>query len=147
MTEKIGVQSIAAVDVGLLVVRVGLGIIFIVFGFPKITGGPETWSGLGQAMGSLGITFAPTFWGFMAAVAEFAGGIALLTGLFVRPFAFLMAVTMAVATTMLVRGGAEMTKFAHPLNMAIVFTGLVIAGGGKLALGRLVTPLAGKWYR
>ena len=35
-------------DVGLLILRVGLGIAFLVHGWPKITGGPKFWTGLGS---------------------------------------------------------------------------------------------------
>ena len=46
-------------NTGLLIMRVGIGILFIYHGYPKITGGPETWSGVGAAMGTFGISFAP----------------------------------------------------------------------------------------
>ena len=72
-------------DEGLLILRIGLGIMFILHGLPKMMGGPEQWAGLGMAMGNLGITFAPAFWGFMAAFAELVGGICLLLGIMLRP--------------------------------------------------------------
>src|SRR5690349_759014 len=84
-------------DEGLLLLRIGIGIMFMVHGCPKIMGGAEKWEGLGNSMGSLGIHFWPVFWGFMAAFAEFGGGILLALGLFFRPAAFLLFVTMFVA--------------------------------------------------
>ena len=62
-------------DYGLLIIRAGMGILFLIFGWPKIIGGTEMWNGIGGSMANVGIHFAPTFWGFMAAFAEFAGGI------------------------------------------------------------------------
>ena len=35
-------------DVGLLVVRVGLGVMFMVHGLPKLAGGPAAWTGVGS---------------------------------------------------------------------------------------------------
>ena len=36
---------------GLLIIRVGLGIMFIYHGFPKLQGGVKTWEMLGHATG------------------------------------------------------------------------------------------------
>ena len=56
-------------DLGLLLIRVGLGIIFIYHGLPKLIAGPIRWEKLGNAAGAVGIHFLPTFWGLMCAVA------------------------------------------------------------------------------
>ena len=74
----------ALVDLGLLVLRVGIGIIFIFHGFPKLIGGVETWTQIGSTMSLIGINFAPTFWGFMAAFAEAVGGVPIVFGLMHR---------------------------------------------------------------
>ena len=37
-------------DFGLLLLRIGLGAMFIWHGAPKLVGGPETWTRLGGAM-------------------------------------------------------------------------------------------------
>jgi putative oxidoreductase len=50
-------------DVGLLLLRVGIGLSYMGYGAPKLSGGPPIWEELGQAMRFLGITFAPTAWG------------------------------------------------------------------------------------
>lgn len=118
----------------MLVVRVGVGVMFILFGWGKVAGGPEKWQQVGGAMGSLGVTFWPTFWGFCAAMAEFGGGLLLILGLLFRPASALMLFTMIVAATMLIRGGAPMTKWAHAADMAIVFAGLLLAGPGRLSV-------------
>ena len=134
-------------DTGWLLIRVGIGLMFMCFGFEKITGGPEKWEALGGAMSSMGITFLPTFWGFMAAFAEFFGGMAIMLGILVRPFAALMCFTMVVAVTMLMRSGADLIKFGHALDMAIVFFGILLGGGGRLTLGALIPKLKGRWWQ
>jgi putative oxidoreductase len=66
---------------GLLIIRVGPGILFIYHGLPKLTGGPGKWEHLGNAAGSVGIHFLPTFWGFICALTETLGGVLVLVGL------------------------------------------------------------------
>ena len=121
------------VDVGLLVLRVGFGIMFIVHGYPKITGGPDVWEQLGGAMGTFGITFMPQAWGFMAAFAEFAGGILLVLGLLVRPASLFLFITMVVAAAMHLSQGHGLGKASHAIEAGIVFLALIIIGGGALS--------------
>ena len=47
-------------DKGLLILRIGIGVMFMCHGFPKLAGGPEVWTKLGGALGALGIHFEPT---------------------------------------------------------------------------------------
>lgn len=122
-------------DEGLLILRIGLGVMFMVHGWPKISGGPEKWLALGEAMNHLGISFAPAFWGFMAAFAEFFGGLLLLVGLLARPATFLLAFTMLVATVMHLKSGHDFVpKVSYPLELMIVFLGLLLLGPGRISL-------------
>jgi len=123
-----------SLNIGLLILRVGIGIKFIIHGWPKITGGTETWQGLGGAMANLGITFAPTFWGFMAALSEFGGGILLILGILHRPVAALLFFTMVVATVMHVQMDDPFRVYSHALGMAVVFLGLFFTGAGRYTL-------------
>ena len=68
-------------DIGLLLLRVGIGIMFMFHGYPKLAGGSEGWTKLGGALSALGVNFAPTFMGLMAALSEFGGGLLLVLGL------------------------------------------------------------------
>ena len=126
-------------DVGILILRVGLGIIFMIHGFPKLAAGPEMWKGLGGAMGTLGLGFAPTFWGFMAGFAEFFGGLCLIVGVFFRLFCFLLAFTMLVATLMHLSQHQGFTQASHAMALLVVFVGLLIMGAGRFSLGEKLT--------
>jgi len=136
-----------ALDLGLLVLRLGIGAVFIVHGVPKFLGGPELWAKLGGALGAFGIGFAPAFWGFLAACAEALGGVCLVLGIFVRPAAVFMFITMIVAARMLGRMDGDFTAVSHPLSLAVVFSALMLTGGGKYALGAFVKALQDKWFR
>jgi len=120
-------------DFGLLLLRVGIGGVFATMhGWGKISGGPEVWERLGSAIGALGVpVFLPTFWGFMAAFAEFVGAILLVFGFMYRPAAFLLLCTMIVATAM---HAAKDENFNHPLELGIVFLAMLFIGPGKYSL-------------
>lgn len=119
---------------GLLLLRIGLGITFICHGFPKLAGGPEGWAGLGGAMGNWGITAVPVFWGFVGATAEFGGGLLLVLGLFFRPACILLVLTMATATRLHIANGDSFSTLSHALEMAIVFFSLLFIGPGRFSL-------------
>lgn len=115
-------------DVGLLVLRIGIGIAFMVHGWGKITGGPEGWAQLGGAMNNLGITFGHTFFGFVAALSEFGGGILLALGLFTRVACFFLLCTMIVAATMHISTGQGSPW--HAIEAGILFFSLIFIGPG-----------------
>ena len=139
MANKIFKTSTGWMHFALLVIRVGFGIIFMFHGWPKITGGVETWTWLGGAMGNIGLGFAPAFWGFMAAVAEFVGGLFLVLGLLTRPFAAMMLFTMVMATIMHVANDDPQNTILHTTKGIAVFTGLLFSGAGKYSVDSLLS--------
>lgn len=134
-------------SIGLLLIRLGLGLSFMVHGGGKLAGGPEGWLGLGGAMANWGITFAPVFWGFAGAMAEFGGGLLVLLGLLFRPACLLLVFTMITATLVHLKQGDNYSTLSHALEMAIVFCSLLFTGPGAYSLDyRLARkdPLEGK---
>ena|ERR1035437_2815763 len=121
-------------DKGLLILRVGIGVMFMCHGFPKLTGGPETWTKLGGALSAMGITFAPGLLGFMAAISEFGGGLLLALGLLTRFACFFLLSTMVVATGTHLTNGDPFIKYSHALEAAILFFSLLFIGPGKISL-------------
>ena len=119
---------------GLLLLRVGLGLMFMVHGLPKLAGGPETWAGLGGVMKIVGFNFAPAAWGFLAALAEFGGGLLLAAGLWFRVACAGLLITMVMATVMHLSKGDGFKEYSHALESGIVFLGLLLAGPGRFSL-------------
>lgn len=127
-------------DLGLLVLRVFIGASMLIFhGWGKLTGGPERWEGLGGAMASFGITFAPVFWGFMAAFAESVCSLLVILGFRIRFAAGLLAFTMLVAVIKHLgipegEPGAGWSGASHALEFMGVYLALLITGAGKYAV-------------
>ncbi len=121
-------------DAGLLLLRVGIGFMFIMHGMPKFAGGPELWEALGKSMGMFGIHFLPAVWGFMAALAESLGGLFLILGLYTRSASFFLMLTMVVAAAKHILGGDGLSGSSHALEAGIVFLSLILIGPGRLSI-------------
>ena len=121
-------------EVGLLILRVGIGVLFVLHGYPKITAGTGTWVSLGHAMGNLGINFLPVFWGFLAAFAEFAGGIGLILGAFFKISCALIAFDMVVAMLMHLHKGDGFQGAGHAIALLIVMIALMFMGAGQFSV-------------
>ncbi len=121
-------------DAGLLVLRIGLGSMFICHGLPKILGGPEVWEKVGMATSHLGIDFAPRVFGLLAGLAECGGGVILILGLAARVAAFFMFCVMAVAANMHLATGDGLSVASHAIENGIIFFSLIFIGPGKHSL-------------
>tara|TARA_B100001248_G_scaffold261719_1_gene253865 strand:+ start:19580 stop:19990 length:411 start_codon:yes stop_codon:yes gene_type:complete len=122
---------------GLLLLRILLGAMMVMHGVPKFLGGSALLTEIGQKMAVLGITFAPLFWGFCAALLETLGGVLLVLGFLFRPTALLFVFMFTVNAYYLCNTGADfLNATAYPLEMAIVFLGLLFIGPGKLSVDK-----------
>ncbi|MES2275693.1 MAG: DoxX family protein [Bacteroidota bacterium] len=121
---------------GLLIIRVGLGIMFIYHGLPKLAGGVDTWKGLGMATKNVGITFWPVVWGFLAAATETIGGFLLIIGLVFRPVCLLLLVNLIVAALFHFSKGDGWGGAAHAIEDAVMFAGLLFVGPGKYSVDK-----------
>jgi len=141
--RRLDAASYRTRDWGLLFLRLVIGATMALFhGYAKISGGPERWAGLGGSMQELGISFLPTFWGFMAAFSEFFGSLLLVLGLLFRPAAALLAFTMLVAVVRHLNipagePGSGWSGASHALELFGVYVALFLTGPGRFALGVL----------
>lgn len=124
-------------DHGLLILRLGVGLGFIWYhGWGKISQGPERWEAVGGAMRHVGITFAPAFWGLMAALAESLGGLLIAAGLFFRPAVLVVAIVMFMATVQHHVTGRGTP--AHSFKNFFFFIGLLAIGPGRFSLDHMI---------
>lgn len=125
-------------NVGLLIMRVGIGAMYVFHGYPKLAGGYKRWEWLGQQMSLLGIEFIPTFWGFMASLTEFLGGLLLMLGLLTKPTTLMLMFTMVVAALYKFHIGEGLHGASHPIEMAIFFLGIFLTGPGTYSLDKTI---------
>jgi putative oxidoreductase len=118
-------------NLGLLLLRVGIGIAFMAHGFPKLFMGGA--AGLAKGLAAAGIP-GGVFAAYLAGIVEFFGGMALALGLFFRPLMVVMAFNMLVALIFHLNLGDPYVKYSHPLESGILFIALIFVGPGKFSL-------------
>jgi len=123
------------VDLGLLLMRAMVGVVFVFHGGQKLFGlfggyGLEATAGW---MESVGIPF-PMLSATLAGAAEFLGGLALITGFGARLLAIPLTITMLVASSLATGFDAQQGGMEYPLTLAFVAAALALTGPGRYAL-------------
>ena len=130
-------RSERSTDLGLLLVRLLPGIVFIFHGAQKLFGvfGGGGLEGTGQFFDSIGIPFPATN-ALLAGATEFIGGLALVTGVGARLAALPLVGTMAVAILTVHSGSfaAQSGGMEYPLTLAFVTAGIALTGPGRYRL-------------
>jgi len=103
-----------------------------------VVGVQETWAKIGKAMPTFGLEFLSVFWGFMAAISEFGGGLFLILGLFTRTTSSFMAFTMIVAFSKHLANLDPWSRVFYPVEMLSIFLALIFIGAGKYSLDALL---------
>lgn len=123
-------------NTGLLMIRIGLGILFMLHGYPKLLGGAEKWEAIGGAMKYVGIDFLPVVWGLLAGAIETFGGFLILLGLAFRPVCLLLTIIMAIAASMHLNNNEGIMGASQTIEMGVVFLGLAFVGPGIFSVDK-----------
>lgn len=123
----------------LFILRVGLGVLTIGHGIPKIMGGFEEWQKLGTFIYPMGIQFLPTVWGFLGAITEFFGGIMLVLGLGTRIASLALTFMMIVAAVWHIDRGDDYMIYSFPLTLVVVFFSYMMMGSDKFSVDYYLT--------
>jgi putative oxidoreductase len=123
------------VDVAALILRLGIGGLFIIHGYPKL--GAQQLKQGAEWMKSMGL---PGGFILLGGVVEFFGGIAILLGVFTSIIASLFALWM-LSTTWLAAGKMK-KKFVggYDLDIILLLASLALAaiGGGIFSIDHLL---------
>ncbi len=131
------------IDLGLFLLRLLPGIVFVFHGSQKLFslfGG----KGLGAMAGFLeqkGVP-APMLAATLAGLAEFLGGLALLTGFATRILSIPLIFNMAVACLLVHRSAFDAGKggMEYPLTLGFVVLGIAILGPGRWTVPNALRP-------
>lgn len=136
-------DGVAARDVGLLIIRIAVSIVFIFHGAQKLFGwfdGP----GLNAFAGMLEAQKvpAPVVSAVLAACAEFFGGLLVLLGLALRVAVIPMVFTMLVAILLVHRSAFSLQHngMEYALTLGLVLLGLGFTGAGRMSLDAALWP-------
>lgn len=114
---------------GLLVLRLAVGLIFLTHGYPKLTRSAAAMQGMFVQHG------LPAQLVYVAGVLETFGGVLLILGLFARPAALLLALEMGVAIVKVHSGRGIMAlhEYEFPLALGTACLALATVGAGVLS--------------
>jgi len=133
-------------DWGLLILRLAMGIIFLVHGWPKLNPnspmkGP---AGFGGFLKQMGVPL-PTFFGWFVALLETVGAILLVLGLGTRILAILFAINMLVAIFVAKRRvmkvgftAQQATGWEFDFALLAISLALLFTGAGSIALDPII---------
>ena len=122
--------------VGLLVLRIALGITFLYHGYPKLA----HLRGEAQMQGFFVEHGLPGYFVYVAGVIETFGGGLLLLGLFTRGAALLLAIEMSVAIWKVhsLHGYLAVHDYEFPLALATACFALATVGAGTISVDRFL---------
>jgi len=125
--------------IGLLVLRLALGLVFISYGYPKLISDPRHYAEMFTQMG-----FANgTSYG-IGALELFGGGL-LVLGFFTRPIALLLAIEMGVAIWKVHMGKGFLAVHEYEFALVVGAAALALAtcGPGGVSLDEILLPSKG----
>lgn len=126
---RIAVSTPRTRDAALLVLRLGFGLsLALSHGLAKLEAPSKFLEGLSKHGFPL-----PVFFGWSAILSEFLGGLLLALGLFTRPAATFVVITLTVAAVD-IHSGDPFAKRELALAYAAVALSLLISGAGRYSL-------------
>jgi len=132
--------AVLARGLGLLLIRLSVGSIFIYHGAQKVFGafgGPGMQKFADTGVAALHLPILPTMvWAWLSAGTEFFGGILVLVGLFTRLPALFLVINMLMALKLIHSMGYQATEIVQTLIAMNAL--LVLTGPGILSLDALI---------
>jgi len=123
-------------DAGLLLMRVGLGVLFVILTGPVLLAGRSRWANFGSAIRNLGLSSNYAFWGFLGALAGCTGAALMIFGLLFRPGVLLVLAITLVHTVGAFDGGGTVRGNLAAIELCVMLIGLLFVGPGKYSVDK-----------
>ena len=119
-------------DLAPVLLRLGVGFVFVHYGYTKLSSGPENFTGMWSGLGVAG----PTLFAWRVMIAELVGGALLIVGLLTRLVTLPLIATM-VGAIILVKADLGMPAAGIEIALLAGLAALLLIGPGRLSLDRL----------
>ena len=135
-------ESPALQQIGLAIVRISLGVVFLIFGYKKLISGSANITQIGSAMGLFGIVHGYIFWGYLAALTELCGGLALVVGFCTRIASLPLTCLLIVALRFHMEKADPFNIWAFPCICLCTTIAFFIAGSGIYSVDHVTSSVA-----
>jgi putative oxidoreductase len=122
-------------ETGVLLIRVSIGLLFILYAAPALMGGPKAWAQFGAGAGHFGLHSHLQIWGFLGSLLGCLGGVLMIFGLFFR-IGVLLVLVLALSHAITVYYGTGFRMALPSFEMCFVLAGLLFIGPGKYSVDK-----------
>ena len=122
-------------EAGLLLIRVSIGVLFVLYTAPTLIGGPKEWAHFGAGAGHFGLHSHLQIWGFLGSLLGCLGGVLIVFGLFFR-IGVLLVLVLAIGHAMAVYKGSGFRVALPSIEMCFVLAGILFVGPGKYSVDK-----------
>ncbi|HKP93403.1 MAG TPA: hypothetical protein VJS88_05860 [Chthoniobacterales bacterium] len=122
-------------EFGLLLIRLSLGLLFILYTAPVLLGGGSAWGHFGAGVRTYGIHSHYQLWGFLGALAGCVGGILMIFGLFFR-VGVLLLLLLALAHAIGLAKASGFRIALPSIELCFVLAGILFVGPGKYSVDK-----------
>ena len=122
-------------EAGLLLIRVSVGLLFILYAAPTLISGPKAWAHFGAGAGHFGLHSHCQIWGFLGSLLGCLGGVLMIFGLFFR-IGVLLVLLLAIGHALAVCKGTGFRVALPSIEMCFVLAGMLFIGPGKYSVDK-----------
>ena len=122
-------------EFGLLLIRVSIGLLFILYTAPALMGGPSAWAHFGAGARNLGLHSHFQIWGFVGALFGCVGGVLIIFGLFFR-IGVLLLLILAVGHALGVTKAAGFRMALPSIEICFILAGILFVGPGAYSVDK-----------
>lgn len=122
-------------ETGLLLIRVSIGLLFLLYTVPALFGGPSAWSHFGAGARYFGLHSHYQLWGFVGSLLGCLGGVLMVFGLFFR-IGVLFVLVLAIGHALAVYRGPGFRVALPSIELCFVLAGILFIGPGKYSVDK-----------